>query len=133
MKLEIKHLAPYIEHNLKCLDLKGEPDSNIFTMESISIHGVVSDNDGNFDIEFKDIKPLLLPLSYLTKEIEHNGESFVPSEKINSTIDCFLQMQRNGFENNIWSYDLTCKLLSYHFDIFGLIESGLAIDKNTIK
>lgn len=132
MKLEIKHLAPYLEHSLKCVDLKGEPDSNIFTLESINIHGVVSDNDGNFDIEFKDIKPILRPLFDLTKEIEYNGEKFIPYHKLGNRPN-LLDYRIDEIDFNRLPYDLIQILHSWHFDTQGLIEAGLAIDKNTIK
>jgi len=77
-----------------------------------------------------NVKLLLLPLSSLTKEIEHKGEKFVPSieygylrfEEIStfkggSNVLNFIQLR----EYNI--------LLELHFDIFGLIERGLAVNK----
>lgn len=133
MKLELKHLVGYLPYGLKVLDEKAEPNENVFTLESISIHSTVSDNDGNIDILFTEIKPILRPLSDLTKEIEVNGEKFVPAGK----------MITHGFHNSFWyeldefdykylySMDLD-KLLAWHFDIYGLIENNLAISYNEI-
>lgn len=70
-------------------------------------------------------KPLLHPLSSLTKPITHNGETFVPIDVLGW----------NSYEHIIKSGDCTSvsylyvkKLLEWHFDIFGLIKSGHAIE-----
>lgn len=39
----------------------------------------------------------------------------------------------DGEERTACNNDLRQKLIEWHFDIYGLIEKGLAIDKNTIK
>lgn len=114
----------------------------------------------------------LRPLSDLTKEIEVNGEKFVPIEKlldIHSNVNWsasdylevgsshndewwvsfkkkpsfyfgfnkihgFYAMTKEGNQqslNNV--YELYQKLFEWHFDVFGLIDAGLAIDINTLK
>lgn len=72
-------------------------------------------------------KPILRPLSSLTKPINHNGETFVPIDVLGW----------NSYEHIIKSGDCTGvayfyvqKLLSWHFDIFGLLKSGHAIELN---
>ena len=83
-----------------------------------------------------DFKPILRPLSDLTKEIEVNGEKFLPLDElaIIEEVVC-LQYSTEFFETSIkylpnWIIE---KLLEWHFDIYELIEKGLAIDINTIK
>ena len=89
----------------------------------------------------KGIYPILRPFSDLTKEIEHEGEKFVPLRRL---------LQNNYFdltqmsEQDVLSYEKAytmpeiitlCDLLLYlkwHFDIAGLIEKGEAIDVNTL-
>jgi hypothetical protein len=165
MKLELKHLAPYLPYRLKILDEKSEPSDNIFTLESINIYESVSDTEGNIDIPFTEIKPILRPLSDLTKEIEFNGEKFVTIELL-LDIECgnkfsngFLESKsgtkewwtsfKNTKKSFVFGYnesfgfyiinrfnekqnvknqiDLFQKLFELHFDVFGLIEQGLAI------
>ena len=79
----------------------------------------------------------------ILQEIEINGEKFVPidwfREDIKNVIfemgllsslcikgknECFINCGTYIFINN--------KLLEWHFDIYGLIENGLAIDINTL-
>lgn len=83
------------------------------------------------------IKPILRPLSDLTKEIEHNGERFVFSDRYlsNSKIKMLLDNSLCSFNNplNDIDYNSVKLLLEHHFDVFGLIEKGLAININSIE
>ena len=70
-KLELKHLAPYLPYGIKIKTNHGWEYLESLSSEFINI--------GNEDFyEFHEIKPYLRPLSNLIKEIEHNGEKFVP-------------------------------------------------------
>jgi hypothetical protein len=162
MKLELKHITPYLPYglNFQCVDIESQEYeelpfvginiSNGFEKLLISNQEIEIDElDVN---EYEVYKPILRPLSYLTKEIEVNGEKFVPSERIDTH---FLQI--NGFQSKIkyckseiGNIDLleikgiSCGILSvdywiiqqlfeWHFDVFGLIKQGLAIDINTLE
>ena len=132
MKLELKHLAAYLPYGLKGMvnydHLQKEYD--------VELYGIVKDiliiesPFGGLDYYSKhDFKPILHPLSDLTKEITHNGENFVPFYKIKeSQQHLFL---RTDIEEPIQAlqYSEVEKLLSWHFDIYGLIENNLAIQK----
>lgn len=83
-------------------------------------------------------KPILHPLSNLTKTIEHKGEEFMPQDKINE-----FKLHMGNWNIGRWdrvSLDLIedcplcilLKLIEWHFDIAGLIEKGEAIDVNTL-
>lgn len=93
----------------------------------------------------KNYKPVFHPLSDLTKEIEVNGEKFVPMSKLfgesydewdgESTSIC--QDTYKASKGKV-----LCKFLpnwviehlyEWHFDIHDLIERGDAIDINTIE
>ena len=114
-------------------------------------------------VNFKEVKPILRPLTDLTKEIEVNGERFVPIVKLLEINNPKWFAEKNGsryenIEHNTEGYPrawvkfqatisimintsdilnerhiIIQKLLSWHFDIFGLIEQGLAIDINTLN
>lgn len=83
----------------------------------------------------KDFKPLLYPLSHLTKPIKvegyNDGKEFVPAAKLAEL----------GFDPYIIPdmrledipFGLVQLLLKWHFDVFSLIDSEQAIDKTTIK
>lgn len=150
-ELLFKALCGYLPYKLKLKALKRRYRAyngcrtltEIFELYSVSnswnpdvfigIDGPV----GFYNID--DFKPLLLPLSHLTEEIEHNGERFVPVEKLKwmfdlEDLDHHLVIE---FETKITMLkncmDIIEKLFEWHFDVYGLIEKGLAIDKTTVK
>ena len=132
MKLELKHLAPYLPYGLK-LNLE------IRRME-VLLKGLQDDNDvihslGKTPIEF--CKPILRPLSDLTKEIEINGDKFIPSSRtvvgmIHGGSHFGIGIVENRITTNTITYADMSYLLSLHFDVFNLIPKGLAIDINTL-
>jgi hypothetical protein len=135
--LTLEHLAPYLPYGLKVqinnktVELFKACATSIETRPSV--HGFTY-------CSFNDFKPILRPLSDLTKEIDHNGETFVPKNRI----DQYTQVAGDGklyllVDGALWScnplswdYYLVVKLISWRFDVFGLIEKGLAIDINSI-
>lgn len=134
MELEIKHLAPYLPHGLKF-------EINIFD-QALVIGEMVGLN--NKEIEFSGIRktitesftydlclPRLRPLSSLTKEIEHNGERFVPN--LHKEFKYFVDFELDYFVESIpnsLNYTQLQLLLEWHFDIFNLIPNNLAISIN---
>ena len=133
MKLELKHLAGYLPYGLK---VRHSSWNEILTMDCC---GDNSESLSILDIE-QYAKPILHPLSDLTKEIEVNGENFVPIEIIQKDFywDYVKNNMRDLIKDNDYSlieylpYMVVEKLLEWHFDIYNLIENNLAIDKNTI-
>ena len=200
-RLELKHLSPYLPYGLRAI--------NTFK-EKVEVLGIQNGNESVSNVLWLfrhsngdylkgylyDCKPVLRPLSDLTKEIEVNGERFVPMIKllylyetnffhkegkfkhvvfdINSIISCkhekYESIKREDFIVNfpintsnmgvlIYSFtydpelrrfsyrddtnrrplclafqlDLFEKLFEWYFDVFGLIEKGLAIDINTVN
>ena len=152
MKIELKHLAPYLPYGLKirCFR-KGE---KLF-LEDIILTGEILDyilsEDAN---RYNYHKPILRNLSDLTKEIERNGEKFIPIYKLwelagfeigrgqyieetpnfikTSNLGTAQEFRISTFDILSSNYNVIQKLLEWHFDIFGLIEQGLAIDLNTL-
>ena len=170
MKLELKHLAPYLPYKVLVGDGR--------TPFELTEH--------NFTNVFKYLTTIYLhPLSDLTKEIEVNGEKLVPMVELAKILnlkgeifdndDCLsfgwdenygddmqgycigwnskgkffgvgysedvfgidFEKYDNGNDKMLYelpfTYDCFQKLLEWHFDIFGLIENGLAIDINTLN
>ena len=100
-----------------------------------------------------EFKLIVHNLSDLTQEIEHNGEKFVPIERLfnetyaaNKSNQFYYDEQINyvrcwhnntSYHKRIFihpeliggnSFEDMEKLKSWHFDVFGLIKKGLAID-----
>ena len=92
----------------------------------------------SFDFDsISEIELLIRPLSDLTSEITHNGETFIPIEKLGytSVLPNPIPMLLDDLVNRprLHPYWLIEQLLEWHFDIFGLIQDNLAIDIKTIK
>jgi len=151
--LELKHLAPYLPYGLRIdisyyndedddYKVSGSYDYPIVTGVDIRFDNLVCyySRSSSYGIDItqeyamEHIKPILRPLSDLTKEIEVNGEKFVPKDKLFLGDKSWI-----NFKSSIKKYALHCepywiiqKLYEWHFDVFGLIEEGLAIDINTL-
>ena len=142
-QLELKHIAPYIQHGLTC-NLMGKFDAKkdtplIFKVTGIDQRFVEIGNEGNYyEIESEDFKPLLRPMSDLFENIVHNGEDVWIQRMLNDLgysdyngIFYNSQYQEHphlDFKENLGEvpYDAIQLLFKYHFDVFGLIEKGLA-------
>ena len=142
MTLELKHLSGYLPYGLKVYRENKSIDSDIFVIVGASKTNVFLQNSGLSVVDIERIKPILRPLSDLTKEIEVCGEKFVPLTELlvlsNFDIDKMTWNQQlefvDSFTNTLFmTFEDAQKLLEWHFDIHGLIEKGLAIDINTLN
>lgn len=142
MRLTLEHLAPRLPYGLK-LHTKFE---EIGTLNGL--YNVVEKPVSMFDVvksassKLEDVKPILRPLSDLTKLIEHRGEKFIPIDDLGNitTLDyedgVLRQAEVDGemYETEIkyLCYAQVQDLYKWHFDTDNLIEQGLAIDVNTL-
>ncbi|MGJ1432867.1 hypothetical protein ACR79M_14930 [Sphingobacterium spiritivorum] len=173
-KLKLEHLAPYLAYGLKLM----YNDGSIRGLLHLDVSGVSS-----------VFKPILRPLSDLTKEIEHTGERFIPiiylynisnghnfNKELNfewvkswgagnilrvnkATTGEYIEfiyydlefrkeirLEKGSYRYGMYlphaicceskienQYKLHRLLFEWHFDVFGLIEKGLAIDINTLE
>ncbi|SBV91801.1 hypothetical protein [uncultured Dysgonomonas sp.] len=152
MELELKHLAPYFPYGLKGIayvskdialdnvDIIGCNRSELYCKYTSERYKNMSGARKWFDLY--EIKPLLLPMSSLYTEITHNGKTFIPWKELdwgswNDEIGYIVSAEYG--ENprvaiNVLDFiDDYYKLLEWHFDVFGLIDKGLALDKTKIK
>jgi hypothetical protein len=157
MKLELKHIAPYLPYGLKVQCVRHWIEYG--EQHILELNGIANNNGCQWQYEFRhkedlrfvDInakfKPVLRPLSQLNIEIEHNGEKFVPINKLveiyNSSAEdtdlCRIDFHNIGgftlyglvtdtsFEVSmpLYIYD---KVFEWNFDVFGLIEQELAVE-----
>ena len=135
MKLELKYLASYLPYGLNIKDVK---HGSVFE----ALHFITNQHQdfslfkGNFDqlINDKYLKPILFPLSSLTKEITVNGETFVPYDKIKEIYPNTPQftdyikgwMQYYGIMNSKCEYVCILKLFEWKIDVLQLIDKNLA-------
>ena len=142
MKLELKHLAGYLPYGLKVFRENKSVPSDAFVIKGATKENVFLSENGLVVVDIDRIKPILRPLSGLTKEIEVNGEKFVPIERLRKEYSGFYfesnpellikSKNTNLYVSLNWTNEFQQKLYEWHFDIYGLIEKNLAIDKNII-
>lgn len=142
--LTLEQLKSYLGTGLKCYALGMYTSNTEFTDNPIPLEfEIVGANptyvelheEGrtiNEEMGYQDIFPIMHSLSNLTKEIEHNGEKFVPLYELIILDKAFTTSYIEMFGIEECKYFIIEKLYEWHFDIYGLIEKGLAIDKNKI-
>lgn len=127
-KLNLEYLAPYLPQDLRIFNIEVNSSyiMSIYTMEQVIATP-------------KIFKPILRPLSDLIKEIEVDGEKFVPIYYILEQWDSLVAGGKPYTQKDLplncvyWEYWQVDYMFKWHFDVFGLIEKGLAVDINTIK
>ena len=154
-KLELKHFAGYLPYGLKVqyISAEGWEDDGFTCRYKTEIEKIDGVRNGWIlylgcgGSEFKDIKPILRPLSDLTKEIEVNGEKFVPIVKLSpygyKKGTLFYRYEHKKYytklklknsneyvchtipsDINSVDYFTIQKLHEWHFDIHGLIDTS---------
>ena len=143
MKVELKHLANYLPYGLNIKDVK---HSSVFE----ALHFITTPHQdfslfkGNLDqlINDKYLKPVLFPLSSLTKEMYYklsgkneNDDFGFFYGKNNGDFDKRDYIYRQGYSGKTYMledgyyqfpYGMMDFFFKNKFDVFGLIEAGLA-------
>ena len=131
MKLELKHLAPYLPYDLIC-EVKDQGKT-----KHAKLSGAYIDNSYAFfdtvesEHGYDSIKPILKPMTDILKPINN--------DETNVTYASELKLYTNADKQYAitmtlgLSHEAINELFKWHFDVFGLIPEGLAIDINTLK
>lgn len=160
MSLSIRELSVYLPWNLRC-ELPSYTGI-LYSLQSNSVADFLIEEDG-FDYALSpnyylgEIKPILRPLSDLNKEIEVCGKKFVPLDilfpyddleyvtysskpgeltlsvtyKMMGEVFTDLVVSRNSIDN--CDYGVVSRMAEWHFDLFGLIDRGLAVSVHDVK
>ena len=143
--LTLEQLAPYLPYSVMAQDINTKEVRLVTLLHFTYNTKTVGHNHLIYNGLLLSKHLLVLrPLSDLTKEIEHNGETFVvidileQDENNDYLADCNIWTQKLFEEQKILSlefipYGVMQILFKYHFDVFGLIPKNLAIDINQIK
>ncbi|MGV0964921.1 hypothetical protein [Empedobacter falsenii] len=164
MECNEQNISPYLPFGVKFISSMDNSDdtielNKIWTLDGINkLFGdyclLTKENNDAYDI--KSCKLLLRPLSDLTKEIDHNGERFVPLDELTEgctvrfslpnyaedwdsrtyySFDKYIEEWINGDVHhlNFIPFGFIQKLYEWHFDLQRLIEKGLAVDINTLN
>jgi len=138
MKLELVHFSSYLPYNLKMTTPNGERILKGIDTAPGNAIGLLYWVDTKQAMSFHvDCKPLLLPLLELKDELldKLNDKFFMGTMALNDeySINHFMYELNNGhlkmpFWKSVQVYEW---LLSKHFDVFNLINSGLAVPLNS--
>lgn len=152
-KITLKQLAPYLPYKLKILHYGKSKVMTTGGSSSNNWIGIKAVLNGAKGMQPDKYIPILHPLSDLIEEITVNKETFVPIRVINEIHSIEYHEEENKFSDDAlqgvvndcdidlgFSYPIEFlpyiviqKLFEFHFDVFGLIEKGLAININTLK
>jgi len=154
-KLELRNLAGYLEHGLKCqrIPISDLWDEKIVELTALDVADKIAifhkSADYYFDDEEKEfnIKPLVIPLSQLTKEewqqvfdvglqyfhiadLTIDERAVIAKYKYPKQQIKFL-MRETYFTHGCYFNQLAAfeKLYSLHADLHGLIDAGLGLNK----
>lgn len=163
MKLELKHLAPYFPHNIEFLEYGKPETIIGWKSDRIYIDGCHKSGFCNIeDITTLLLRPLsdiakeneingnvfipLLELAAIAGTCSASDWHIKGGEAYHNTVDgCAFSLALGStfiFRNsNEWKdfgaipqqFRMFSLLLEWHFDVFGLIDAGLAVDMNTLK
>lgn len=136
-KITLAELSAYLPYGLRFYNGRDYEADTLkgIKSNSYSVPYVQGSRDSDY-FRFEKIKPLLRPLSDLYKEMEHEGERFVPAEnlfnqyelKFGDNGDFYLDYYSIGETDSPWTgYGIIQQLLEWHFDVFGLIDRGMSV------
>lgn len=117
-RLKLKHLAPYLPYGL-CWYIDGASP----TIRKMHIHNY-------YDLLASNRKPILRPLSDLTDPTEDRMKPIRKIAEFHGDIPLCHHYPSDYETWCVYEYEY---LIKNHFDVFGLIDKGLAIDVNTLE
>lgn len=141
MKLELKHIAPYLPYGLI---VKHNDEDTLLT--DLHVSGII--NPVKYEagitsvIDVDEVKPILRPISSMTLEEIREMQGVVDNEGVYIAVsksDIWFEehvLDPNAGHMELYITDLYNAyewLFKHHFDIFDLIDKGLAVDKTKLK
>ena len=132
MKLETKHLAPYLPYKLKGIyEMSSKQKQE--TLQAIDTLGKCRTDEDLRWFEIKMFKPILQPLFNDNFDYTIFLMDNFPEEKWADAYNDIMNGVGFGVKIEQIPYELHEFLFQNHIDVFGLIEKGLAIDINTLS
>lgn len=118
-KLTAEHLSIYLAYGLEVI---GKKHSEIWSLEQLSINDTCKLGGSSYYSDIYDFKPIL-----------RTRQSITPEELETFSICFRMWYDKPDFDYNLMVFSDIVKMAKLHIDTFGLIESGLAVYKETIK
>ncbi|SMC46045.1 hypothetical protein [Pedobacter africanus] len=140
MKLELKHIAPYLPYGLTVyVDIQQYTGTAKVITMSCEEKGVKvrAENGHIFSVKSDKLKPILYPMDILSPTDIYGIKSTYPNTPNFDYLISDDKVKRyhfkNGLANSFIEHCVIVELLQMHFDVFGLIEQGLAININSLN
>lgn len=146
--LGIEHITPYISYTpiVTCGEMAGFPlEYPVIGVTTFAIYTYSNGEDSKdgfiwMAFERFPFRLMLRPLSDLNKVIKYNDSEFVPMEMLRSMCSCEAETEFIDGLEDLNSKDWPARviyapatlfafLVGWHFDVFGLIERGIAVPK----
>ena len=125
IELEVKHLAPYLPYKIKG---RSRNTGTIFTITGFNDRNSITTYGDLGMSDFEGTELLLHSFSDLKKQEFKNLVDELDRISFGTFSELFLE--KNALK---MPYILVEILFENHFDLFGLIEKGLAVDINTLS
>jgi hypothetical protein len=134
MKIELKHLVPYLPYGICFYHFDPEREKiSVCKIANIGIdEATIINRDYEYYEKISDLRPLLLPLRKMVDDIVFHILKIEPfkfnglyEDAYKWIFDVILKCQYNLIPMYLAEF-----IYSRHGDLFGLVDSGLAIDKS---
>lgn len=135
MELEVKYLAPYLPYRLRGITER----NTIFELDIYSSMGGKIEKRDISGFLNNNIRPILRPLSDLDSLLKTNFEMLDSGLHDEEMVNLFCY-ENIGTDENLVDLDITklpYECVEYmfrnHYDVFGLIGKGSAVDINKVN
>jgi len=141
MKLELKHLAPYLPYKLKwsLQELKTFTMTGITKETMFTEEGTILTWPKHEDLP-QALFPILRPLSDINKDIDGIRSILISIDGnllgfryVKTNLAHWFECYGKTVSALGLPYLIMTELIAKHYDVFNLIEQDLAIDINTLK
>jgi hypothetical protein len=142
-EVEFEHWCAYLPYGIKAINNKsGRIITLIGAYENEGIIYLIDDTGKHWGEMLWFFKPILRPLSdfYKFKDKKHGDiyEMTFNTAKLSIDVDLDIiindsELEQEGYVNLMVANETLQVLFKHHFDVFGLIDAGLAIDINTLN
>jgi len=134
-KLTAEHLVIYLANTYYFYALQKELGQGNKKCEKVILIGFSNNSDYiDYDYIVNDHNTVSCQCFYnQVKPILRTRKSITPEELETFSICFRMWYDKPSFDYNLMVYSDVVQMAKLHIDIFGLIESGLAVDKETIK
>jgi hypothetical protein len=119
-EITLKEWSAYLPYGLICEvkdqgEIKTDTLSGVYDNKELVFHNIVESHQG-----FESVKPILYDSSWLTREITHEGETFIPLYKLQKIDKAFVLTFIETFGYEELKVEVFELLLEWRFNVFSI-------------